>query len=235
MKTLLGYGLSVCLCFGVLMLISSVIPGLHLIAEAALSNNYGITISQTCYNIIRYAPINSTSPCPTYEAIMLLYLDPSDQDYSGKIIYKHNMLQRGPAKEGHADLYRFVPGSTLFIDPPGDMQNELHMIRIESSLTFFKPRGLGSQIQDGIIYQSDTRFIDSCRNAVISAENWPLLLGDTLNYMRNSCNSNSTQYDFLRVINQTLMEHDIATSNKWLHDTFVQWVKDNCLLEYDKC
>jgi len=199
-------------------------------------NHYGITISNTCYTIHRNAPVNSSSPCPTYEAIMLLYPDTSNQDYTGKFIYKHNMLQREMSKEGHKDIYRYKKESILFIDPPFDIQNELHMIRIESSMDFYKPRdGVGSKILDGVIYQSDTRYIDSCRNAVIAAANWVNLIGDTLNYMRSGCDSNSTDYNFLRVINQNLTDHDITTSNKWLHETFIEWVKENCLFEYDKC
>lgn len=234
MNTYLVRLFSVCLCFGVLLLLSSVIPFITHHAEARISNDYGIVLSQTCYNIHRYAPINSTSPCPTYEAIMLLYPDTSDQRYSGEFIYKHNQLQRGPPLQGHYDYYRFSNQSILFIDPPANTQSELKMIRIESSLDFFKPRGWAS-IENGTIYQSDTRYIDSCRMAVIAAANWINLIGDTLNYMRHGCDDDFTEYNFLRVINQTLMEHDIATSNKWLHDQFIQWVKDNCLLEYDKC
>ena len=238
MNTYLVRLFSVCLCLGIILLIIPIAtPGATntQFAEARISNDYGIVLSQTCYNIHRYAPINSTSPCPTYEAIMLLYPDTSDQKWSGEFIYKHNQLQRGPAKEGHYDYYRFSDKSMLFIDPPADTQSELKMIRIESSLSFFKPRGLGSQIHDGVIYQSDTRYIDSCRMAVISAENWINLIGDTLNYMRHGCDDDYTEYNFLRVITQNLTKHDIATSNKWLHEQFIEWVKENCLFEYDKC
>ncbi len=199
-------------------------------------NHYGIAISKTCYTIHRYAPVNSTSPCPTYEAIMLLYPDTSNQDYTGKFIYKHNMLQREMSKEGHKDIYKYIKESVLFIDPPFDIQNQLHMIRIESSMDFYKPRGgFGSKIMDGVLYQSDTRYIDSCRNAVIAARDWINLIGDTLNYMRNSCDPFATNYNFTRVINQNLTDHDITTSNKWLHEQFVEWVKLNCIYEYDKC
>ena len=267
MNTYLVRFFSVCLCLGVILLISSVIPlptntaqaDNHInytetlgqekdevLIENLLSqartfdyrevNHYGISISKTCYTIHRYAPVNSTSPCPTYEAIMLLYPDTSDQDYTGKFIYKHNMLQREMSKEGHKDIYRYKKDSVLFIDPPNDIQNELHMIRIESSMDFYKPKGgVGSKIMDGVLYQSDTRYIDSCKNAVIAAKNWINLVGDTLNYMRHGCDDDYTEYNFLRVINQNLTEIDITTSNKWLHEQFIQWVKDTCLLEYDKC
>jgi len=260
MNTYLPRLFSVCLCLGVLLLISSVLP-IKNIAEAAPNytelvkeetyqdimkqaraftnpnpQHYGITISQTCYNIHRYAPINSTTPCPTYEAIMLLYPDTSDQRYSGEFIYKHNQLQRDTPKQGHLDYYKFKGKSVLFIDPPASTQSEIKMIRIESSMDFFKPKGgFANKVINATIYQSDTRYIDSCRNAVIAAADWVNLVGDTLNYMRNGCDDDFTEYNFLRVIKQNVTKMDIATSNKWLHDTFIQWVKDNCLLEYDKC
>jgi len=261
MNTYLVRLFSACLCLGVILLISSIPLEPTNTAQAAdnftelvkqetyqdimkqakaFTNpnpiHYGITISQTCYNIHRYAPINSTTPCPTYEAIMLLYPDTSDQRYSGEFIIKHNQLQRDTPKQGHLDYYKFKGKSVLFIDPPANSQSELKMIRIESSMDFFKPRfGVGSKVIEGVIYQSDTRYIDSCRNAVIAAKDWINLIGDTLNYMRHSCDDDFTEYNFLRTINLNVTKHDIATSNKWLHDTFIQWVKDNCLLEYDKC
>jgi len=200
-----------------------------LAAEA--TPDYGIAISQTCYTMIKY---NLTTPCPTYEAIMAVFPDSSNRLFSGDFIYKDNMLQReNPPIEQHFQVYRYDDSITLFIDPPGDIRDKINMITIESRLPEYKLRDI--TIVNYTHYLGTGRYVDSCRNAVIDSNQWLFLLGDTLRFMQNKCQPEFTDYNSIKETYLNYTRHNIATSNKWLHDTWVQSVIDNCLKEFRAC
>ncbi len=195
--------------------------------------DYGISISKTCYNIHRFAPENSTTNCPTYESIMAIFPDTSNQEVSGGFIYKHNMLQRERAPmEDSYNYYAFKTGTYLFIDPDADTAKQLGMITIYSSLPTYK---INSDLGNNTRIMGEGRYVEGCRNAVISAEDWIFKLGDTIEYLRHDCHPTYTMFNETRLIYTNYAKHDITTSAKWLHDQFLKFVKENCLYEYDKC
>jgi len=193
--------------------------------------DFGISISKTCYQMNKY---NITSNCPTYESIMLLFPDTSDQKVSGKFIYKDNQLQRAkPQMEKSYRYYDFMENTTiLFIDPDTETKKQLGMITIESRLPEYP---INYKVIDNTRQMGIGRSIEDCRNAVIGSENWVELLGDTIQFLRNDCHPTFTLYNDNVTIIMKKYEHDITTSNKWLHDKFLEFVKENCLYEYDKC
>ncbi len=190
--------------------------------------DFGISISKTCYNIHKFAPVNSTSSCPTYEAIMALFPDTSYQDRSGEFIYKDGQLQRGrPQMVNHYNYYDFKGNQTfLFIDPDTETKKQLGMITIESSLPEYK---INYPTDDNTRVMGEGRYIDNCRNAVIDGKNWVFLLGDTIEYLRHDCHPTYTLFQDNKTIYQTKTVHDITTSNKWLHDTWVALAKEQAL------
>jgi len=264
MNTYLVRLFSVCLCFGVLLLINSVIPlptntaeatthtinlnytniydnktYLDIVLEArtytraARDLDFGISISNTCLTMHKN---NVTTDCPTYEAILALFPDTSNQEVSGRFSYIDNTLQRGsPQLQDNYRWYDYQQGVILFIDPDAQTRNEIGMITIHSSLPFYRIADMSSKVEDNKRYLGTGRYVEDCRNAGIDGKNWIFLLGDTINYMRNDCDPAFTQFNSTIEYNKDLVVHDITTSNKWLHDQFLEWVKENCLFEYDKC
>lgn len=195
--------------------------------------DFGISISQTCYNIHKYSPENNTSPCPTYEAIMALFPDTSNQDVSGKFVYKDGWLQRGRAQmESHYAWYAFGNKTLLFIDPDTETKKQLGMITIEARLPDWP---ISMKVRDNTVMMGSGRYIDNCRNAVIGSENWIYQIGDTMEYLRHDCNEKFTTWNPVKAIHMNYTDHDITTSTLWLHQAFLTWVKENCLGVYDVC
>lgn len=201
-----------------------------LIAQEAQGEvDYGISISQTCYRMHQY---NVTTSCPTYEAIMAVFPDTSNQDVSGKFIYKDGQLQRGfPQMKNSYRWYDYENSTFLFVDPSGAMKSKLNMITIESSLPEYK---LNYKMTNNTRTLGQHRYIDDCNNAVIDGKQWLFLLGDTMNYMKNGCMGETAVND-TKTYYQEYTVHDISTSSKWLHQVFLDWVVENCLSKYDIC
>ncbi len=191
----------------------------------------GISISNTCYQMHKY---KLSSICPTYQEIMVLFPDTSNQFISGEFIMKDNQWQRDrPRMESHYDWYAFQTDKThIFIDPDAALQSQLAMIHIESRLGQYP---LSLTVENNTRYMGEGRYIDSCRHATIGSENWIFMVGDTIELLRNDCHPTFTMFNETKVIRKELVEHDIVTSAKWIHDKYLEWVKENCLYEYDKC
>jgi len=212
-----------------ILIVTSVLFFPMLAAEA--TPDFGIAISNTCYTMIKY---NLTTNCPTYEAIMAVFPDSSNQIFSGGFIYKDNMLQReNPPIEEHFQVYRYDDSITLFIDPPGNIRDKINMITIESRLPEYKLRDL--TIINYTHYLGTGRYIDNCSRATLDGSQWLYLLGDTLRYMQNNCDPEFTNFNSTKETYLNYTRFDISTSNKWLHDTWVQSVKDNCLTKFMSC
>jgi len=204
-------------------------------AHALLSADFGISIAKTCYVMHKN---NITTSCPTYEAIFAIFPDTSNQDVSGKFIFRDGLIQRGyPQMKDNYEWYKYETETLLFVDPDAQTQSKLKMITIYANLPTFKLRdgGMSNKVVDGLRYLGDGRYIEDCRNAVIDGKRWLFLLGDTINYMKNGCDPAFTQFNSTVEYQAKLMDHDITTSNKWLHDAFLEYVKENCLNEYDVC
>jgi len=192
--------------------------------------DFGISISNTCYRMHEY---NISSNCPTYESIMAVFPDTSDQTRSGKFIIKDNQLQRGKPQmiNDHA-YYTFVNKTILFIDPGVPLQQEIKMIRIESRLPVYP---MSNEVHNNTREYGELRHIKDCRVATIDASSWLWLLGDTLEFMAKNCDPDFRTFNETKYIKPKLFEHDIRTSNKWLHDQFLEFVKENCLRVFSIC
>jgi len=181
---------------------------------------------------------NITTSCPTYEAIFAVFPDTSNQDVSGKFTFRDGLIQRDmPQMQDNYEWYRYETDTLIFVDPDAQTQSKLKMITIYANLPLYKLRegGMSNKVIDGTRYLGDGRYIEDCRNAVIDGKRWLFLLGDTINYMQNGCDPAFTQFNSTKEYQQELLDHDITTSNKWLHDAFLEYVKENCLSEYDVC
>src|SRR3972149_5451488 len=65
------------------------------VGPTAHAEFFGIGYDNTCKTLIKN---NISSNCPSYEDIITLFPDTSNQDVSGKFSYYNGIYQRGPAK-----------------------------------------------------------------------------------------------------------------------------------------
>src|SRR3990167_9187536 len=80
-----------------------------------------------------------------------------------------------------------------------------------------------------LVYRAD-RYVDSrCHSAIISAEKWILLLGDTIWYLQSGCTK--TNFDSIVKIYQKPMDHD-PKSSTWYK--YQQWLKNAKQISKDK-
>ena len=64
-------------------------------ADARTNYDVGISLSKSCIAMIKN---NFTTDCPTYDEILVLFPDNTNQDISGKFVYKDGYLQRDTTK-----------------------------------------------------------------------------------------------------------------------------------------
>src|SRR3990172_6828162 len=103
------------------------------------AENFGITLDNTCKTMIRN---NISSNCPTYEDIITLFPDTSNQDVSGKFAYYNGVYQRGPEKLFDSfEYYRFWDRPILFVDPPMETSIRIKLITIRANLDEYLLRG----------------------------------------------------------------------------------------------
>lgn len=203
------------------------------------ADNFGIIIDNTCKTMLKN---NISSNCPTYEDIITLFPDTSNQDVSGKFGYYNGIYQRGPEKLFNSfEYYRFWNSSFLFIDPPVETGKRIKLIEIKANLDQYllhdeKPSYNGTEHS---LTMGVGRFIDSCRTAYIDSKDWPYLLGDTFFHMRHDCSSNSTSFISKTTVQLDKVKHDISTSYKyklkaWQDEMVLKCGKKVCLYEKDQ-
>jgi len=212
----------------------------------AISNKDHITvvISDTCKRLLS---LNTSTFCPTYEEILVIFSDTSDQTRSGNFTYNENgFFERGPAQmKQHREYYRYTDGTAYqnvknvyWIDPPADiLLSGAKKIIIEADNFIYPTRA--TEINDTSIEIGANRYVSTtCSYSIITAANWIFLLGDTMRYMASGCD-NSGNYTFF---NDTTtyywdaVKHDITTTQKWKFDQLVKETKERCNVrcnEYD--
>jgi len=256
--------ITVIVCFGVIALLSPMFQShSNPNANAEVYDYYGIQVSNTCYRMLQYNATTDCPSYEAIMAI--IPDNSNRDRSGDFILKDNILQRGMPQQQKHLAYYPQTTNKTIiFIDPPHDILSNVKMIFIEVNLKEFPmaiqpgtPRlglrnetatcdyynattnvnstGLCTAIVTHARFVGDLRYVNNCAEATINAKEWLWLLGDTINYMRNNCNSNFTSFDDVKEINIPRYQHDITTSNKWLHDTFVNWVKDNCLLEYGVC
>lgn len=221
----------------VLLLLIILVPPLLTHAEARLgylNDDIGVTLSKQCLTFLKN---NFTTYCPGYDQILLLFPDQSNQKISGKFAIHDGILQRIPTHyTNHYKFYQFENiTKRIWIDPPPDIQVHIKMITIENKLPEFKNTGWNKVYNNTRVLEK-TRFVSSgCWTSAIAAEQWELLLGDTIQYMLHDCNKNYTHFDFVQKLYKEPTKHDITTSWKWKYEQWIKQIKVECANTFLKC
>ena len=80
------------------------------------------------------------------------------------------------------------------------------------------------------------RYVDKkCKNAIINAKKWEILLPDTINYMQNNCAESSTNFNNKEIIVKQLTSQDITTSQKYKDEQRLKWIKEFCIFKFKAC
>ena len=183
----------------------------HFPADASNNLDVGITLSKTCQTMIKN---NMTTNCPSYDVINAVFPDTSNQDISGKFVFKDGLWQRDNSNfKQHYNWYSHS-GAITWIDPPGDIVGRIATITIETSIPEYKVLE-SKKLINGTLIVGHSRYVDDrCYRASITAEDWLLITGDTLQYMLNNCDEEFTNFNHLKskVFEKTYF--DITTSYK---------------------
>jgi hypothetical protein len=211
----------------VLVVLALIIPPAH----AYKLGMIGIGLSQSCLSL---SSLGTASSCPTYQD--LIQLDSSKQEISGKFVlnddgnyYREASQLRNAWKwydQTNNNEYR------IFVDPSPKQALQLKMIWIHPNLDKYV---LSHKVIDNTVVLEHTRYIDNCRVAQITSKNWQSLIPDTILFMRNNCQPNFTLLNTSVSDVRPYVEHDITTSQKWIHEAWLKNITENCLQEYGKC
>ena len=197
------------------------------VSASQIHDDIGIVLGNTCKTMIKN---NVTSDCPTYETLAAIYKDTTEPRFSGELMYIDGMYQRGPTKTDHFNFYQYEPAERrIWIDPPGDTINRIHIIKIEPSIPVYKLDG-----QSTLSYNSTgaeltvghSRYMTpNCSESIISSKAWLLLLGDTMNIILKGCDLSVSQFDSRKTTFYNSTEFDIRTSYKYQLDKWYEEAK----------
>jgi len=191
-------------------------------AYAVLSDDLGIQLSKSCTTMIKN---NLTTNCPTYEEIMFIFPDTSDQKMSGGFEFKDGYLQRGQSNYRDSFMfYQYDIEKRLWIDPSPRIATSVKLIIIEPRLDEYKITG--QYVNTTSIDVGHQRWVnEGCYIARISATDWQFLIGDTLLYLDSDCEI--TNFDSIKKITWQKTIIDITTSYKYkLEQWFKQAIED---------
>ena len=163
----------------------------------------------------------NNSQCPTYAD--LEFLDSSIQYVSGKFV--NGSRQPSPYLDSWR-YYDYDKTERIFVDPPQGMADRIYMIRILPSLdNYLLNNNLGNETERYVYHE---RFIDKCKNASISANDWIKLITITIHDLRHGCND--SEFIEIEVIPFNKTEIDLTTSPNWQYNKWLSQSKSNCLL-----
>ena len=202
------------------------------IAEAhAISDQYGIVLSSIC---IRMLSNNITTNCPSYEEIMVLFPDTTNQNALGEFQEIDGIIQRGKPNLLHPErYYDRSDGSVMWIDPPNEVRKRIKMIYLEPSLPPYKTGEESLIMNDyNVSFQRDRYITPNCGEAKITAENWVFLLGDTMNFLKHNCDPAFTNFYHLKSKFFGASYQDVATSNKYKLDQVIKLAKEKYRQSY---
>jgi uncharacterized protein YlaN (UPF0358 family) len=181
----------------------------------------GIEIGANC---IAMAKLNMTS-CPTYEE--LYYLDSSITEVSGEFSHHDGYFHR--EKTGYQDSFRAYDHSDkirILVDPPQNEGIRIKMITIEPNIGLYTDKGFTTKITDGKRVMGNERIIKDCTTAKISADNWKMLLPDTIHTFRNGCES--AEIEDLIEFDMPKTEIDIWSSPNVQYAEWLLKIKQTC-------
>jgi len=181
----------------------------------------GIELGANC---IAMAKLNMTS-CPTYED--LYSLDTSITSISGEFSYHDGWFHR--EKTGYNDSFRAYDNDDkirILVDPPQNEGIRIKMITIEPNLGLYTDKGFTTKITDGKRMLGNERIINKCYTATITAENWKMLLPDTIFTFRNGCES--AEIEDLVEFDMPKTEIDIWSSPNVQYAEWLLKIKQTC-------
>ena len=209
-----------------LLLLLALLPLLIIfIPSEAATPQYGIALSKTCLVMVKN---NLPTDCPTYEKIMFLFPDMTDQRVSGEFKIIDGIYQRGtPIHQNPYKYYYFAKDPILWIDPPGDTRSRIKMIYIEPSIPEYKIGDESLKMDDYTIsFQKDRWINPNCSEIKITAKNWVFLTGDSINVIKNNCDKSISKFDGTVTKEFVKSYQDISSSFKYKHDL---WIKENLI------
>ena len=194
-------------------------------AEEQKVDHYGIALSNVCLTMISN---NIDTDCPTYEEIMVLFPDTTDQSKTGKFEMIDGMVQRGQSQVLKPfNLYVYSTKSMLWIDPPGEVRPKLKMIMIEPSLPAYKIGNESLKMNDYSVSFGKDRYINlNCSEIRITAENWVFLTGDSINILNHQCDKSVSAFEGREIFNFEKSYQDLTTSSKYKLDEFIKLSKE---------
>jgi hypothetical protein len=180
------------------------------------SSHYAITTSSACID------------CPTFDELNAIFPDTSNQQVSGH--FEDGIRQKAPMKQ-HFQWYRYSDQSVIWLDPPADIITRANHIEIVNEVQPYK-LGVESMVMHNntAILGKDRWVDDRCNNAIIPKDNWIMMLGDTIRYMKHDCNPEFTSINSTMYIKTEKSFQDITTSYKWQLEKWISEVKEKCLL-----
>jgi len=190
-------------------------------AYSNLSDDLGVQLSKSCITMIKNG---LQTNCPTYEEIMLFFLDTSDQRVSGGFVFEDGYYHRDKSNYKESfEYYRYDNQSRFWVDPPANTQAKIKLIVIEPSSFEYKIQG--QVVNSTSIEVGHQRWLNvNCSQARLSAVDWQVLLGDTIYYMTHNCSADFTNFDEIKTKTWEKVIHDITTTYKHFFD---QWIKDS--------
>lgn len=206
--------------FLAVVIISLVVP----VFAVQGSPQYGIILSKSCLTMLSN---NITTACPTYEEIAVLFPDNTNQKTSGKFDYKDGIWQRGQPKIFNPiQEYVFRPTSTLWIDPPGIVLNQIDIITILPSVPEYKIPINSTRMDDYNITFGVDRWINpNCSEIKITAKDWIYLTGDSLNLLSHNCDLSYSSFNGTVTHYFEKSYQDFTMSSKYKLEEFIKAAK----------
>ena len=190
-----------------------------------LTRVIGVELSKTCQTMI----INEfDTNCPTYYDLQSL---DNSLLASGEFRLIDGFYQRDkPLYNNDHVLYDFEKDFIIIVNPSGNIAKRIKMITIENNMSHYFTAYDMHKNDDNTRTINHIRWVDSCKNAVITAENWQKTLPDTIHYLRTGCTV--TGIDTIETIQDEITEVDLTTSPnyqaKWKQESDIIKCKGLC-------
>lgn len=162
-------------------------------------------------------------------------------------------------------VYDYDDKIRIFVDPPAGMSSRIKTIEITPNFDTYTLSGNHEQFEEfelitgnktitqgnntkviyfdylnktqdyGRIVFHDRYIDEGCTKAKINANKIKELLADTINLMRNNCDDKFTSYITKEVIPIEKSYQDITTSQKWIDEQRLEYIKEHCIYKYKAC
>lgn len=222
--------------------------------------NVGVVLSETCLIMLKN---QMETTCPRYND--LVQLDNSITSVSGGFSVDENglMFRDDAQMKNSWRLYDYDDQFRIFVDPPQGHAERLRLITIHPNFdTYIDP--VTSSVPDTWGYvknerfsylQNKTittetfqiiepahrilyhdRFVDkNCRTSTVNAENWKMLVPDTVFYMINDCSETKTTINHIEKIYYNKTDFDATETRQYQHESWLEHISEFCIFKYKAC